>query len=186
MNLSLDWLRAIQLKPRFLFGIWILGMLVLFLPENLATSFGIVKAKIDLHPWLGLGTLAAFSFWLVQLIPAFQSFRSRRRYRMEMIRSLKSISPEEWILLAYCIERKQQRITLTIVNRVAGSLVSRGILKRAEGGGNIVAWPYTIPNFLWEHLLANREMFLGNAPFPEAEVVARLQNLHHQIHRHDF
>jgi hypothetical protein len=186
MSVWPDWLKVMQLKPRFLFGILLLGILILFMPLGLANTLGIGDIRNSLRPWIGLGTLSAFSFWLIQLIPKYQYFRRSRRYRAEMIRSLKSISPEEWILLAYCLERNQQTITLSIVDRYAGSLVARGILERAGGIGNQLAWPYTIPTYLWAHLLTNREQFLANAPFPESEVESRLRGLHQHICRHDF
>lgn len=186
MSLSLDWLKAIQLKPRFLFGIWLLGMLVIFLPDSLAMSFGIVEARIALQPWIGLGTLAAFSFWVIQLIPSLSSYWRKRKFKRQIIRALDFTSPEEWVLLAYCLRQNQQTITLSLVDRAAGSLTARGILEPAGGVGNQLAWPYTIPTFLWKHLLKNRERFLATAPFPPDEVRVRLLDLHERIHQHDF
>jgi hypothetical protein len=186
MSFSSDWLKAIQLKPRFLFGIWLLGTLVLFLPENVAARFGIVEARIALQPWIGLGTLAAFSFWVIQLIPSLSDYWLKRKFKRQIIRALDFMSPEEWVLLAYCLKQNQQTVTLSLVDRAAGSLTARGILDRAGGVGNQLAWPYTIPTFLWKHLLKNRERFFAAAPFPSDEIDAHLLGLHQHIHRHHF
>lgn len=186
MSFSSDWLKAIQLKPRFLFGIWFLGMLVLFLPDFVAARFGIVEARIALQPWIGLGTLAAFSFWVIQLIPSLSSYWRKLKVRRQIIRALDFTSPEEWVLLAYCLKQNQQTVTLSLVDRAAKSLAARGILEPAGGVGNQLAWPYTIPTFLWIHLLKNRECFFATAPFPPDEIEARLLGLHQHIHRHHF
>lgn len=179
-----DWLKVIELKPRFLFAIWLVGSLVIFLPEPVAERLGTQEIRETLSPWLGLGTLAAFSFWLVQLIPLYREIRARQRYRAAAIRALDSISPEEWVLVAYCLKQNQQTITLSMIDREACSLEARGLLQRADGIGNRLSWPYTIPTFLWEHLLTNRGQFMGKAPFPRAEVEARLLGLHQHIHRY--
>jgi hypothetical protein len=181
-----DLLKVIQLKPRFLFGIWFLGSLVLLLPIRIIEVLGLGDIRGALSPWLGLVTLSAFSFWLVQLIPEYQKLRARRRMREEMTRSLEFISPEEWILLAYCLKNNQQTITLSIVDRVAGSLAARGILVRAAGVWNQLAWPFTLHKIIWEHLLLNREEFMAKAPFPHADIESGFQNLDQHICRYDY
>lgn len=182
-----DWLKAIQLKPRFLFGLWLLGSLILFLPIEILDPLGISSSRATLQPWLGFGTLAAFAFWIVQLIPIAQSARALRRQREEMIRSLDSLSPEEWVLLAYCLEQNQQTVALSVADIHGGTLAARGLLIRQGGTGNITAWPHTIPGFIWEHLRANKAVFLASHPFGSTdEAEARIMGLHHHIMRHRF
>lgn len=181
-----DLLKVIQLKPRFLFGMWILGALILFMPIGIAETLGIGDIRESIRPYLGLGTLAAFSFWLVQLIPHYRTLRARQRYRANLLRTLDSISPEAWTLLAYCLEMNQQTITLEITDRTANALRAQGILRRAGGAASILAWPYTIHADVWEHLLRNRKEFMQNSPFTLPEVECRFRNLHHHITRNDF
>ena len=185
MSISIDWLKAIQLQPRFLFGLWLLGSLIMFLPASFAQTLGITEVRISFRPWIGLGTLTAFAFWLVQLIPEFRRYQQGKDYRRQVIDALESISPEEWILLGYCLQENQQTITLSLIDRTAVSLVARGILVQASGVGNNTAWPYTIPDFLWKHLREKRDDFFKRAPFPHDVVVSHFQGLHDHIHRYD-
>lgn len=155
-----DWLKVIQLKARFLFGIWLIGAFILFLPDRFADEFGIKTIRENYRGWIGIGTLAAFAFWLVQLIPSFQNRRAIKKIREEIIQSVNSLSPEEQLLLAFCLWRNQQTITLEITHRAAGALVAKGMLIRADGIGDTLAWPFTVPDFLWNHLRLNHQLIL--------------------------
>jgi len=185
MSMWMDWLKIIQLKPRFLFGIWFFGALLLGLPQGLAEIFSLSEIRNSFRPWLGLLTLLSFSFWLVQLIPTGSSYLARRRLRKTLIRYLEFLSPEEWILLAYCLKNNQQTITLSIVDRVAGSLVARGILERAAGVGNQMSWPYTIHNIVWDYLLLKRAEFMSKAPWSQQDIESSWHDLDHHIRRYD-
>src|SRR3989338_1531143 len=77
-----DWLKVIQLSPRFLFGLWFLGVLILFLPPTLSDNLGISEIRKDYKGWIGIATLAAFAFWVVQLVPSFQTVYRRRNMRI--------------------------------------------------------------------------------------------------------
>lgn len=151
-----DWLKVIQLSPRFLFGLWFLGLLILFLPPTLAESFGISEIRKDYRGWIGIATLAGFSFWVVQLIPSFQTMYRRRKLRREILSCVNSLSQNESRLLAYCVYRGQRTIPLPITNSTAVSLRQKGILEQAGGTGSALAWPYTIPSFVWKYLISHR------------------------------
>ena len=43
---SFDWIKVIQLKARYLFGIWFAGALILFSPISLAEKMGITISKL--------------------------------------------------------------------------------------------------------------------------------------------
>jgi hypothetical protein len=186
MSAWIDWLKVIQLQPRFLFGFWFLGGLILFLPIGIAETLGIQEARIGLRSWIGFGTLAAFAFWLVQLYPEYQKYRAARMYRKQVIRALSALCPEEWVMLGYCLDQNQQTITPSIADSVAGALLARGLLERPTGVGTLLAWPHTIPDFVWDYLKAHRDDFLRNPPFPQEQINARFNGLHKHLHRHDF
>lgn len=164
-----DWLKLIQLKPRFLFGIWLVGVLVLFIPETVAGKFGIDVLRNNYRAWIGLATLAAFAFWVVQLIPGFQQRRLAKLRKKEVLKSLDSLSSEEWFLLAYCLHRGQQTICLKMGDKAATALCQKGLLVCGTGVGDPLGWPFTIPMFVWEHLLVNRSRYLPNPLPPELE-----------------
>ncbi len=181
-----DWLKVIQLKPRFLFGLWLCGALILFLPDTAANALGMHIIRQTYRGWIGLGTLAAFSFWLVQLIPLYHGKRRAKKIRAQIIGSLNSLSPEEWLLIAYCLERNQQTLTLEITHRAAGALSAKGIFVRSAGIGNQLAWPYTIPDFLWHYLTANRHVIFNGIEPSDPQLQAKFEEIEGHIRRHDY
>ncbi len=181
-----DWLKLIQLKPRFLFGIWLFGALLLFLPDRVAAGFGINDIRTALRGWIGILTLLALTFWLVQLLPLWHVKRSVKRAREQAFRSLQSLSAEEWQLVAYCLNRGQQTITLEVTHRAAGALKAKGIFLMAGGVGNSLAWPFTIPDFLWKYLTENPQVIFAGVDPNDPQLQARFEEIEHHIHRHDF
>jgi len=186
MNTWSDWLKIIQMKPRFLFGLWFLGSLVLFLPNEIANAFGIQDIRSRFQGYIGVGTLAAFAFWCVQLIPIYQSRKREREAWQKVIDSIKSLSPEEWLLVAYCLARNQKTITLEITHRAAGALATKGILIMSSGVGNKLAWPFTIPDFLWAHFKANPQLIFDRIEVNDPLLQARFEELEKHIKRYDY
>jgi hypothetical protein len=181
-----DWLKAIQMKPRHLFGISIFGAVTLLCPDSFATLIGINEFRDGHRSWIGLPTLGAAIFGVIQLIPEYRRKKLEREHRNAVISSLNTLSDEEWVMIAYCMEHSQQTIALHISDRVANALVARGLLMKFAGHAAANSWPFTIPKFLWEHLLSNRESFLGNAPLPAEEIKAGFVKLHSDIRKFDY
>jgi hypothetical protein len=138
-----DWLKVIQLSPRFLFGLFVLGVMFLLLPDCAADFLGFTSIRTQYRGFVGIGTLAALIFCAVQLFPlAVKSIR-RRQARNQTLASLDSLSVEERLLLAYCFFRGQKTVTLRFVDGVARALVAKGLLVAATGAGSILEWPFT-------------------------------------------
>jgi hypothetical protein len=180
-----DWLKAIQLKPRLLFGLWLIGMLFLFFPDRLAEKFGFHQIRDSYRGWGGLGTIVAFAFWLVQLIPSWRQAVANRRAKRQVIESMDSLSPDEWFILAFCVDRNQRTITLEIDHRAAGALVAKGLLGTPAGVFNTLAFPYTIPSFVWRHLQKHRRQLLPDDELKQSKVQDRFAELDRHIHRYD-
>ena len=179
-----DWLKVIQLKPRFLFGLRLVGTLLLFLPDGFAGSLGIKTIRENYRGWIGIGTLAAFAFWLVQLIPEYKTARNTNKRRDEVIRSISSLSSDERFLFAFCLNRNQQIVTLEITHRIAGALVAQNMIM-ASGVGNQLAWPFTVPDFLWQHIVANPQSIYAGMDPNDPQLQAAFQRLESHIHRWD-
>lgn len=180
-----DLLKAIQLKPRFLFGLWLVGMFLLSFPDRLATKFGVREIRNSGRGLIGLVTIGAFAFWLVQLIPVWRQAIANRRSKRQVIESLDSLSSDEWFVLAYCIDRNQRTVTLEIDHRAAGALLAKGLLRIPAGMCNILAVPYTIPSYLWKHLQEHRSQLLPDDELQQPKVQDRFNELDRHIHRYD-
>jgi hypothetical protein len=51
-----------------------------------------------------------------------------------------------------------------VTDRVAGSLVARGLLNRAAGTYDQLEWPHRIPNFVWKEMQRRKENILEWLP----------------------
>jgi len=180
-----DLLKAIQLKPRFLFGLWLVGMILLFFPDGWATKFGFRGIIQNYRGWIGLGTIVVFAFWLVQLVPSFLQARAVKRYRQNVIKSLSALSNDEWLLLAFCVIRNQRTLTLEITHGAANALEAKRLLNKASGVGNKMAWPYTIPDFVWEYLSRNPRILFPYNEHELPQVQAQFAQLEAYMCRHD-
>jgi len=165
----MSWLRdaldAIQLKPRFLFGIFLLGLLLLVLPAAITNVLGVTELRGQIRPWVGIATLAAFAFWSVQLWPRLSGWCQRRQARRAVLKSLDSLSAEESLILAYCLSRNRLTVLLATASRewnTATGLCEKGLLRRASVGHSILAVPFTVPDFVWTELWLRLHEFLPN------------------------
>lgn len=185
MTSPTEWLKVIQLKPRFLFGLLVLGLMLLLFPDSWATRFGFQGIRDSFRGWIGIGTLCALAFWLIQLIPFWRETRAIKRHKASVIDAISSLSPEEQMLLAFCVDRNQRTLTLEITHRVANALKSKGMLVAATGTGNSLAWAFTIPSHLWDYLQQNRESLFPESDLKHPNVQAEFDHLDAHMRRHD-
>ncbi len=160
MSFLSDWLKVIQLKPRYLFGLCLLGIFILFMPSNLAESFAIARIRSSHKSWIGFSTLAFFVFWLVQLWPWLKEKQEGIQLRREALKALDTLSSDERFLLAYCLDRGQRTVCLEITYPAALALCQKSLLVKADEG-NIMAWPHTIPSFIWDRLQKLKQQILS-------------------------
>lgn len=155
----MSWLRdaldVIQLKPRFLFGIFLVGLLLVVLPGAAANVLGVTALRDQIRPWIAIATLAAFAFWLVQLWPIASGWWQRRQHQKAIIARLDSLSEDERALLAYCLARNRSTLLLEANERwfnAATALCQKGLMQKATGVIDACAWPHTIRDFVWAEL----------------------------------
>lgn len=181
-----EWLKIFQLKPRFLFGVCALGLIILFSPDFVLQIFGIKLFHDSFRGLIGLITLIALVFWIIQLIPSFSSWRRTNKARARILESLDSLSIEERLLLMYCLHRNQQTISLEVIHRDATALTSKGIFVMASGVNDQLAWPFNVPNWLWKEIKANPALVFKGLDPASAAIQNRFQQLTNHIRRHDF
>ena len=154
-----DWLKVLQLKPRFLFAFWFFSVLILFMPVSLADKLGITQIRESYRSWIGIATSGFFAIWIVQLWPSFKQWWRSRRQQSEILKFVKTLSEDERLLLAYCLDRNQQTVRVDMfspMGAAAASLHQKGLMEPAEGLGSAIDWPYTIPTFVWKYLQAHK------------------------------
>jgi len=181
-----DWLKAIQLNPRFLFGAFLLTAFLLFAPADFLSKFGLTIQESNWQPIIGLLCIGSFVFWLVQMVPVFDRWSQEKKFKKQIFDRLNSLSWDEWTILWYCLDKNQQTVGLSAADKLATSLVSKGILYLPPGNYSILAYPYSVPDFLWKYLRKNKDSIFSEIPLPEDELYARILGLEQHIHRHDF
>lgn len=158
-----DYIKVFELKPRYLFTLWFLGAVVLLMPSGLADRFGFSTILNPYRGWIGLGTMAVFTLWLVQLWssviwPRYQSKKQTREAQValskskdDILASSDTLSRGELLLLAFALADNQQTLLLNYSDPFALALCNKGLLEMASSGHSW-SFPFTIPNFVWEHL----------------------------------
>lgn len=137
---------------RYAFGIAAFGLLVLFTPQGLAVRFGLDDLPRTLRTTVGLLTLAALVFGVVQLVPPIQTWRKRQEARHRRLEQLDRLSEEEREFIYACRRGNHQTVTMEYSNPYATALMARGLMTRYSGQGNILEWPFTIPDDVWAAL----------------------------------
>jgi Super-infection exclusion protein B len=186
MNVWPDWLKVIQLQPRFLFGLWVFGALLLFLPTHPATALGVVAIRDHYRPWIGLGTLGAFAFWIVQLLPVMARRLLSSKYQATVLKNLSGLTREERFQLAYCIYRGQRTLYLRITDSAAQSLCNKGLFEVSTGQGSMLAWPFSIPLFVWEFIRANPHTILAQSEWGRPELLGAFVRFEEDMQRNQY
>lgn len=90
--------------------------------------------------------------WVMEVI--VRSFRKRRaqlRQRRQIRDYLSALGPEEEDLLRSMLANNQQSISRRLDDPVVARLVQKGLL-RQSGMGNVLAWPFTVPQVVWQEM----------------------------------
>jgi len=159
--------KAVQLKPRYLFGIALAGFVVALLPDSLSDHLGMTTILSVSRGYISLAAILAFCLGIVQLFPSVQEWWRTRKHRAIMLAQLDSLSKEEKLLLAYCVSRKRRTLLLVLFStpaNVAAGLSQKGLIQPAMGTQNTNAWPHTIPAFVWEEIVVRYADFMDADP----------------------
>lgn len=183
-NFLSDWIKAIQMHPRFLFGISLVGIIFLAAPAGLMESVGLTELRTHYKAWVAVGTLISAVFFFIQLTPILIEKLAQQKLRKARIASLSTLSVEEWVMISYCLEHNEQTIARPVTDRIASGLAARGLLVMAARGA-INAAPFSIPTYIWNHLQENRSTFLENGPLTEDLLKTEFGKLHRDIRRYD-
>lgn len=153
---------VLDTKAKLLIPIFLFGLLVLFISETLAQKFGVEEIRKSYRGFVGIGTLALGSILAVQFVANGWKWRKGKKACREALKALESLGPREYLYLAYCVSRNRQSIVLRLGDHDGGALVQKGLLQPA-GSGEQLAYPFTIPVPVWNHLRKNCETFLLRA-----------------------
>lgn len=156
-----DWIKLIQLKPKYLLGFFVLGLFLLTIPAGLASFLGLSTFRTQYRGWIGFETAASLVFFAVQIShPITEKIREKKRRRY-VLKAMDGLSYDERIWLLYAVYNCQKTIYLKIGDPGAMALCHKGLLIQA-GRGNVLAYPFIVPNFVWDKLMAERTQILSS------------------------
>ena len=167
-----DWIKTIvDLKPKFWFVLWLLGGLVLFLPRDATDRLGFTPTIDPYRGWIGLATLAAFVFWLVQLglWKGFKQWWSTYKSQSQTYWIINSLSADEKLRLAYCLDRNRPYIWLDVNDPAAVSLRQKGLLVMRLGDTPF-GRTHHVEDLFWAHLQKNKSSLFQESYWHDPEI----------------
>lgn len=178
-----DWLKIFELKPRYFFALALIGVLALYLPQNVKDTLGITQLVDTYRSIIGVVTLVSFVLWLVQLQPWELVFGliERRNFKKEFVNKLADLAYNERILLAYCVSRRKQTIHLNMTHAVATSLRAKGFLGYVEGGVYVTSMPFSIYPHVWKELVKHKNDLLPKEDWDDPKLEEILKNIDGQM-----
>lgn len=154
-------LEFVKLSPRQLIILSVIGIAVLFIPEDLARGLGLNNLPRPIRTTIGILTLFSTLSLIVHIadyfIKAIQKRRRTHANQQVVLARLSSLSDNEYRIMSHCITMNQQTVTIHLLNEAnsaALALCSKGLLQQSIGGNRasmiVTHEPsYTIPDFVW-------------------------------------
>ncbi|MEA1994647.1 MAG: super-infection exclusion protein B [Campylobacterota bacterium] len=182
--------KIIETSAKYAWGIFVVCAFVIFCPENIANEIGIkeIHAKYLGYWWLLF--VFSFSICLGLFFSGVKSWYIKRREiknrrtkteqnKQIIINRLYQLNNTEQQWIAYCLLNNVQTLHATQINPTANSLLSKRIVTR--GPGAITSLPFTIVDFVWEHLLVFQNNFLPEDIEDHPEIIKNLENFERSL-----
>ena len=156
----IKYLKEILDNPKLMFILLLVTSFLLFLPSTILD-----RLKLDtlftrmqwIHPAIGILWILSLVALIIFLVSWIYQLHLKARKRKRALSQLKSLSADEIAIFIECIESHTQTIILQIDDSAAVSLVNKGLLSKSYGCINILKYPYLIPDFVWNHLVPQKE-----------------------------
>jgi len=107
--------------------------------------------------------VAALLAWLQRVSRSswerWQHYRAKKQ-RDWINQNLDTLGAGEREVLSYMVERNQRSLAGRLAYGGFGTLVQKGLLIRGAGQFNIMEWPHTVPEDVWDELVRRRDEFV--------------------------
>lgn len=162
-------LKIIDLKARIIFAIWLIGALLIFLPDQIKTKMAVTIPE-PIRPYIGFITLVTFVLWIVlatvQIVSILKKIITEKKVQSEILDQLKTLSTKERDIFIFCLMNKQTTIHRNIVDGAVNSLLAKCLLS-TKMQGNRLAMPFIIPTFVWKHLQRHKDFLFPEISNPD-------------------
>ena len=181
-----------SLKSLFIsFVLAALGWVVLLAPDRIAVPLGFTHIRtnqifykdVPARTIVGLATIAFSISTLVLLAIQFWKWRERRAQEVRILDSLKFLSVGERVILAYCLRKREQSVSLEVTHADAEALRAKGILHRGPVT-NILAVPFVVNPLIWDRLIKDPALLFGTQQPDSSEVDAAVEAFERYMNRY--
>jgi len=149
-------IKNIFVNKTTLFGIFFASSIIILLPISVIDFLGLNSFMIKYRGWISICSICSFSLWFILII--IQQL-NRFRYKRRVLKALDGLSQDELFILAYCLWKGQRTIFLSMIDRGANALCSKGLLVHANQGDK-TAFPFSIPDFVWKYINRNKDIIV--------------------------
>lgn len=184
--------KLVETSAKYAWGLFVVCVFILFCPEKIATQIGILDIRSQYLGYWWVLLVFSLSICIGLWFSNFLNWLSARRKRIEqnkqaekgrraIIDKLNSLNDLEHRWIAYCLLKNVRTLHATQINPTANSLLSKRIV--SCGPGAVTSLPFTIVDFVWEHLLIFKEEFLPADIENDQVIVRNLESFENSLRR---
>ena len=163
-----EWLKALDVKGSSALAVGVVCFVVFGFAEQgwfyFDTFPGYVRAIFFTVGLLGVAIAIAN---LVQHIikkggerkAARAAAAEKAAFQACVIKGLDSLDEDEKAIITFLVTDNRKSFSTTVTHGPTGQLVQKGLLLPANGVHSGVAWPHTVPEFVWDELQKRKAEF---------------------------
>ena len=165
--------KTLDALAKYSWGIVAVCIFVLFLPDVQARQIGIIEIRSTYQGYWWICLVFSSVIWLGSIYSKFSAaiattYGKSKAHKAQLakveekkqtiINRLYSLNESEQKWIAYCLINNVQTLHATQINPTANSLFNKDIV--TGGSGNRMSLPFTLIDFVWEHMLTNSDNLL--------------------------
>ena len=132
-------LKVFELKTKYFFAIWFVGVILLFAPDSWLARLGLTSFLESYRGWVGLIALIFLVLWGVSIFSDFRAYWKKKReekqdkkelaeFKETALTRINSLSQGERFLPQYAVVKNYQVVYAHYTSRYAQGLVRKGLL----------------------------------------------------------
>jgi len=162
-----SFLDYLKLSPRYLFAIVFICALLLFSPQSIQHTIGIISFVDGYRQWFGVVFVIALGLWVVAVITSALEYAKKQwrrwRLRQRIVTRLQDLTEPEKQILRYYFEKNTRGNKLRIESGDVQSLVQAGIIYQSAGLGSILeGFAHNIHDVAWDYIQKNPDVLKGS------------------------
>lgn len=145
-----------------LIGIALTCGALLLVPDYWPNNKGLAVLAKTYQTELSVGLIAGLilgccmqKFWSTALSVVLDAVTGpfiRRKFKKALLRSIQTLSREEWLVLAHCVNKNVTSVCLPAVTPISQALMGKGFIAPSTSSGDMLRFSYEIRPIAWDIL----------------------------------